>query len=332
MHSMNLLTTDVAMTNKIKRPNCIFTSAGHRHNVNQWTSEENRSWDLITAYYGQDPAIHAQLQKISDFCVHRKGSKFQNLHALFTNNPDLFVDYEYIWVMDDDLVISPAQIEEMFKVAQKYDLWVSQPAFDPSGKISHEITGFNPISTLRIVDFVEVTCPLFNSKKLHQFLSIYDGSLVGWGIDYWFSHVLQSKKSHKFAVVDTVQVYNPTDIVKGGMREIDMLQSTPERAKHSNEVLSRLNISTGIPQNIAWLITDSTIQEQKQTLAEYATQVEHLIAENNDLQTRHAALLNTISVDTNQTASVLSARNWRMATPLRQIIMLAKRLLRHIRQ
>lgn len=232
---------------KTMRRNCIFTSAGRHNNISQWLSEEGRSWDLITVYYGDDADMHHQLAEKSDIFLARKGSKFQNIHSFFQKNSECFQGYDYVWVMDDDLRISPIDIEKTFDIALRYDFWVCQPSFDVTGKISHAVTKHNSSTDVRIVDFVEVTCPLFRTDKLVQFLNKYDGSLVGWGIDYWYSHVLQSKDFYKFGIIDTVKILNPHDEVKGGIREIDILQPTQERAAHSARVLSRLGISTFAP-------------------------------------------------------------------------------------
>lgn len=235
---------------KIIRKNCIFTSAGRHNNASQWLTTENRSWDLITAYYGDDDDMYHHLAEKSDIFFTRKGSKFQNIHSFFHDHPECFAGYDYVWVMDDDLQISPEDIEKSFDTALRYDFWVCQPGFDVNGKISHAVTKHNSSTVVRIVDFVEVTCPLFRTDKLVEFLKKYDGSLVGWGIDYWYSHVLQSKVFYKFGIIDTVIILNPLDEAKGGVREIDILQPAEQRAAHSGRVLSSLGISTFIPSCI----------------------------------------------------------------------------------
>lgn len=212
------------------RRNCVFTSAGHWHNVMQWLGHPARSWDLVVCYYGDDPAIGRNLEAVADRFEWRKGGKFPNLHALHAASPGLLAAYDHVWVMDDDIRVKPAQIERMFEIAARWDLWVCQPAFSRAGKVSHAITARAPEECLlRIVTYVEVTCPLFRRDKLEAFLRDYDGSLVGWGVDYWFAKVLDSGTSRKFAIVDAVEVVNPADRAKGGQREIDTLQLQPER-------------------------------------------------------------------------------------------------------
>lgn len=225
--------TDAASPPASRRRQCIFTSAGDRCNVASWLGAKSRSWDLITCYYGSDPRLSAELTMLSDRFFARKGSKFQNLLAVHRAHPDLLEPYDRVWVMDDDLLINPADIDRMFRVAEFWDLWVCQPAFDPAGKISHSLT--RPAGRgdgLRITNFVEVTCPLFRRDKLVEFLDDhYDGSLIGFGIDHWFGHALEAERYAKFAIVDAVRVLNPLDSAKGGVREINRLQNTRDRRR-----------------------------------------------------------------------------------------------------
>jgi hypothetical protein len=122
------------------------------------------------------------------------------------------------------------QISKMFLIAEQFGFWVCQPAFADSGKISHQITRQQTKDCIRIVNFVEVTCPLFQRDKLEAFMRVYDGSLTGWGIDFWFANILDARRRARFAVVDRVVVVNRKDEDKPGrFREIDLLQPARER-------------------------------------------------------------------------------------------------------
>ena len=212
----------------------VFTSAGNRHNVAQWIeSHESRTWDIIVAYYGEDREKFAKIQAISDVCYPAKGSKFQNLKLLYQKQPGLMSQYDFIFVCDDDLVFDNGGIDRAFEISQQFDLWVSQPAFSRAGKISHPITARVEGCDLRLVNFVEVTCPLFRADKLRKFLDVYDGELAGLGVDWWYCSILMKEKNYRFAILDSVTVINPHDATKSeGGREIDRLQSTEDRVKH----------------------------------------------------------------------------------------------------
>jgi hypothetical protein len=49
-----------------------------------------RRWDLVVAYYGEDSNEYAEISKFCSFAFRTKGSKFQNLKRLITENPGFF--------------------------------------------------------------------------------------------------------------------------------------------------------------------------------------------------------------------------------------------------
>ncbi|WP_284313430.1 DUF707 domain-containing protein [Labrys miyagiensis] len=211
---------------------CIFTSAGNFDNVTSWIERSpTRSWDLITAFYGDYKDTYDRLCLISDICLPMKGGKFQNLKKFYDSWPDIIDRYDFIFVADDDLILRISDFDAAFGLAQQLDLWVCQPAFSQEGKISHPITAHvGGTSSIRFVNFVENTCPLFRSDRLKSFLDVFDDHLSGWGIDWWYCNHLGSDVSGRFAILDEVVVLNPYDHQRPGRaREITKLRRTSDR-------------------------------------------------------------------------------------------------------
>ena len=218
----------------------VFTSAGDRNAVASWLGP-SREFDLWVVWYGQG---EAPLEQMADYHLCRSGSKFQNLHFCFQRWPELLERYEAVMVMDDDVLISTAKLNDLFTVRKKYDLWVLQPAFSPLGKLSYRITRVRRECELRFVDFVEMTCPLFRTDKLCDFLRVYDPELIGWGCDWWFLHSMGVDLRDRVAIVDSIVCTNPRDWWKpGGAREIDRLQSTQKRRETWERIRRTLGIS-----------------------------------------------------------------------------------------
>jgi hypothetical protein len=217
---------------------CLFTSAGDRNAIRSWLKGETpRRWDLVVAYYGDSEDEFAKLNEVSSYAFRVKGSKFQNIKKLVVEKPNFFDRYSHICVCDDDIRMSTEQIEEAFAIAEALDFWIAQPAHPyRGGKISHGITRSAwPLCDYRIVNFVEVTMPIFRYDKFAEFIKDYDGSLVGWGIDHWYSNLFRANDFGRFAVIDKVRVVNPLDEEKGG-REIDQLQPAALRAASWDEL------------------------------------------------------------------------------------------------
>ena len=224
---------------KYHRRWCIFTSAGDNNAIRGWFEGDTlNQWDLIIAYYGDNEQEFSELARLCTNTFRAKGGKFQNLKEFAAQNPSYFEQYSYIWVCDDDIQMAAAQINEAFTIAELCQFWIAQPAYLPEGKNSythaiHEGCKFD----YKIVNYVETGAPIFRQDKLAEFLKVYDGSLTGYGIDYWYMNffganklgfirnLFRTNELGRFAVIDKVQVFNPHDEAKGGS-EISRLQPT----------------------------------------------------------------------------------------------------------
>jgi hypothetical protein len=208
----------------------VYTSAGDRAAIEGWVSRGTaRRFDTWISYYGVKPGRYRGL---GQYYQERSGGKFPSLACDYARHPEIFRRYDAVFVLDDDIQISARSIARLFELRERYDLWVLQPAFSPRGRISHPITRVHPEAKIRFTNFVEVTCPLFRRDKLELFLSQYDSSLVGWGVDWWFCEVIGGGREGKIAIADQISCVNPVIRRRGGeLREIDRLQPADERQR-----------------------------------------------------------------------------------------------------
>ncbi|MCH2174454.1 MAG: hypothetical protein MK193_01860 [Lentisphaeria bacterium] len=218
-------------------PYLIFTSSGQYSNHKEWLP--GKQFDLwIYDYQDTESDYHLD----ADFYDRRAGGKFSNLLHAYKAHPKRFESYEYIMVADDDIEISGDQLNKCFQITKEYNLWVSQPAFMIDGKISHHQTRVKILPLLRYSNFVEMTCPIFQTQKLLSFLEVYDDTLMGHGIDWWFiEHIKAPPK--KIAIIDQTPCRNPLDLKKGNQREIDKLQDMPTRVQTWQKLKDKHNLS-----------------------------------------------------------------------------------------
>ena len=219
--------------------NLVFTSAGDRSNVRRWL-RGNRNFDVWITYYGDEPG---GLCELADVYNVRRDSKFGNLKFAYDAWPDMFAPYGAVWVADDDLLISATQISRLFDLRAALDLWALQPAFSPLGKISWPITRAQWQCDFRYTNFVEMTCPLFRKDKLDAFMAVFDPKLTGTGTDWWYMQVLGERLEGKVAIVDSITCINPHDRGKGGIREIDRLQSQDQMALAWDSVRAQYGVA-----------------------------------------------------------------------------------------
>ena len=229
---------------------CIFTSAGDNNSIRMWLEGGvSRIWDLIVAYYGDNEREFAELRRVSNYAFRTKGGKFPNLKKFLAQQPSFFEKYSYIWVCDDDMRMSVAQINEAFAITERLGFWIAQPAFHPEGKNVHTINVYaGSQCDYRTVNYIENSVPIFRQDKLAEFLAIYDGSMPsGAGIDFWYMNVFGANKLGRwnlfaslirpselgrFAVIDKVQVINPHTKEKKrrtGSRPIGTMEPTKSR-------------------------------------------------------------------------------------------------------
>jgi hypothetical protein len=229
-----------------RRKNLIFSSVGDNsrwYTENMWTGQD-RTFDIIVAFYGSDANQMTISQMNSDRLISIKGSKFQNLYRCYNSWPQYFMQYEYIAVLDDDIQMSTPDINRMFELTKAMGLWISQPSFTPDSKVSHDITKNEPALKLAYTNFVEMNCPFFEAKRLFDVLNSpkNDGTMMGYGFDHLYMDILGSNAGNKFAVIHDVKCRNPHDAEKPDGREILKLASQDTRVRQWEKLAKRWNI------------------------------------------------------------------------------------------
>jgi hypothetical protein len=197
----------------------------------------------------------------------------QKRWCIFTSAGDHnAIRLSHVWVSDDDIRMSAAQIHEAFAIAEFFKFWVAQPSFLQEGKISHLITRYaGPQCDYRIVNFIEENVPIFSRVKLIEFMRAYDGSLTGWGIDYWYLNLFGENGIGRFAIIDKVTVINPQDEEKGG-GELDRLQLLPLRLAAWREAKAKYGLVEIQPEVFASCKISSRKEEAAVTRLEVARQ------------------------------------------------------------
>ena len=104
----------------------VVVRAGDNSLHPHWLAGDgDHTWYLVVSYFGDDPDIF----KVDDGVrIDSKGPKWPALYELFSLYPNLATDYDYIWLPDDDLMASKADINRLFDICVAYGLEVG-----PSG-------------------------------------------------------------------------------------------------------------------------------------------------------------------------------------------------------
>jgi len=186
--------------------NCLFTSIGDDIFLVNFIKNQYPDYDIICNYYGSNNKTLEFLQKTTKYAEKNYSTKFPTLKKMYSR----IVDYDYVIVFDDDAKLIKGNLDDIIQIMQKYDLAIASPAHDAEGKISYSHNRPQIGQHIfRYVNFIEMNFPIFSDKALYKYIKIYDGVLLDWGNDIFYSHILNCDKIYNAAIIDDVVVHNP---------------------------------------------------------------------------------------------------------------------------
>lgn len=219
-----------------------------------WLSDESdRHWDLIESYYGADPRadLDERFERIVD-----RGVKWNSLKRLFESRPELLIDYDYVWLPDDDLACTQEDINRIFELTRKYDLLVAQPSLSGDSYHSHATLLENSEFLLRYTNYIEVMCPCFNARYLQSVVPLLDLSPSGWGLDNVWC-MLTANPRERSAILDCVQVTHTRALGTGSIYEnLAKMGSVPIEDREA--LLERFTVRPDDPTIYSGIRTDGT--------------------------------------------------------------------------
>jgi hypothetical protein len=175
---------------------------------------EPRAYDLLLNYYDESPP-HAGAETV----VYQRGSKNTSIRRLLELRPDLLLRYDRVLFLDDDIEIGAAQIDQLFRVAEKERLDLAGPALTPDSQTAWPFLK-QPSAGDRImrVSSIEIMAPLITRRALETVGWVFAESASGWGGDLLLGPVARSAFGpESVGVIGSVAVRHarPVD-TKGG--------------------------------------------------------------------------------------------------------------------
>lgn len=213
--------------------NIVITSAGDQSLHHHWM-KGHPNFDLYLIDYSEAD------RNVSDCKYYKrtKGTKYPLIYEAVMETPSLLEDYEYFWLPDDDIFITPEEIEKLFAIAHKYRLWVCQPSI--MGWYGVDVTLHQKGSLLRYTNFVEIMCPCFSSFALKRCLSTFNENVSGWTIDSVWNVLLEHPRNRIAIVDDVIAVHTRTT---GGGDIYTKLDGSLEATKEEGrEVFRKYNL------------------------------------------------------------------------------------------
>jgi hypothetical protein len=200
------------------RRNLVILRAGDSSLHPAWLEApgQERSWDLIISYYGDDPDKYRDGDWLR---FDSKGPKLLALHDWIRDHEQLVRGYEYIWLPDDDLSCTCQGINRIFDVCRERRLKLAQPSLTHDSYFAHAIVLHSPLFRLRYTTFVEAMPPCFSCDTLWQLLPTMIENIGSWGIDFVWAKTL-SGDPFALAIIDEVQVKHTRPLGIGPMYDV----------------------------------------------------------------------------------------------------------------
>lgn len=182
--------------------NLIIVTAGDHSLHSKWLGG-NQQFDLVVIYYGDSEETYNKYKSESKLATKNKGEKWHLIRDFAEKNFGLLINYDYIWLPDDDLNTSVNDVNLLFEMSKTFKLWLAQPSI--SGYINHEILKNTENSLLRFSNFIEIQCPLIRKDIFFKLSSSFKLTESGWGLDCLWPKMLDYP-TDKIAIIDAVIV------------------------------------------------------------------------------------------------------------------------------
>jgi hypothetical protein len=162
--------------------NLVIVRAGDTSLHEGWLAgPEERNWDIVVSYFGDDPNRYRGENIVR---IDAKGAKWPALHNLICQHRAEILQYDYVWLPDDDLAADKKTVNRMFDLCSALQLELAQPALSEGSYFSHPITLANNSFLMRYTNFVEIMAPVFSRAFLQRCVASFNENASGHGLDY----------------------------------------------------------------------------------------------------------------------------------------------------
>jgi hypothetical protein len=157
--------------NTMSRSNLVVVRTGDSSMHPLWLATgATRNWDLIVLYCGSDseryPASADGMVRIDG-----QGPKWPALHRLLAGTGDAWQGYRYIWLPDDDLIATCADINRMFDLMSGLSLQLAMPSLSWDSRVEFPLTLHNSNFAVRYSNYTDPAAPAFCRALLERALA-----------------------------------------------------------------------------------------------------------------------------------------------------------------
>jgi len=222
--------------------NLIILRAGNKSLHPEWFKcSAAQEFDLVLSYFGDD-----EPPTVGNPLVHRvKGSKWEGIVSTLDFLGDRIDAYRYLWLPDDDLLLTVDDINRFFRACKQRNLDLAQPSLTWDSYYSHAVTLNNSALLYRSTNFVEIMAPCLKIPILKQVRPTLAENASGWGLDYLWPKIINNQQS--IGIVDEVMMRHTRPVGSAGhgiKASADKKAAVPHADTH--QLISKYNLDTEI--------------------------------------------------------------------------------------
>lgn len=197
------------MGQSLKSPKYLVIVRAGKNSLHQAFAVDSpeRNYDLFVYAYHEDVP---KPPRATDHYLLHPGEKIASYAWLFQERPDLFEDYDFIALLDDDLATDVETLSTCFEIGYAHNLNLWQPSLTRDSYFSYAAFLQNPGFKLRYTNFVEMMCPFMTSETLRR-AAPFLGMGYPTGPDLIWSR-LHEENEYKSAIIDAVSVKHTRDV------------------------------------------------------------------------------------------------------------------------
>lgn len=192
---------------------CASDNSLHTHFTN------NDKFDTLVIHYGDDDTKADKYKEECTFFARRKGIKFNLVWSVINDGisgltKDMLFEYDYIFLVDDDILTNADDIYEIFSQMQIQGIDLAQAALSKDSCITWKILKQDGNGQRRL-NTVEIMMPFFSKRLFVEQYKFWEYLHTGFYLDTYVWNKIISDNQWKCVVFDNIPMKHTRKLGKG---------------------------------------------------------------------------------------------------------------------
>ena len=174
----------------------------------------HRSFDvLLNDYAAPTDLSSANYDPALEWVTTQNGTKTSAIRKLLTDAPHILTGYEFVLFLDDDVILTTAEIDRLFAVADSHHLDLAQASLTADSHCAFDTlkqpragSGLTPLTG------VEIMMPVVSRRALQECGWVFAEGVSGWGVDFLLGAAVRERFGNTIALIGDVVARHETPI------------------------------------------------------------------------------------------------------------------------